>query len=490
MDSNTEMAATTSVGILGTGDFARAVACRLSSSGLHVTIGSRKPDKRQHVLNGLKPDKVKLATTDECVKTCDIIFFAMQAQHHASLKSLDDMLRGKILIDVSNATKADSQSNAEKLSAMFPSSHVVKAFNNVSAYNLEHDVENTALVQVCGDDPVAKSIVMQLASRLGFIPVNAGGLENAMTLEKRNRQLFPGWGAPTLVVLIMFIGWMSLALLRYYYLKSPPYTWERLPTNTINKVMACMSFTLLAFVYLPGSFAALTQLCWGTKNKRFNPFLDGWLKMRKQLGLYALLFGVVHMVMSTVLLSPAYYGKWYSTTSTIVPGNSTEDIKIGSSSRMNWIGETCVLLGVLTIASMGLIGVTSIPSIGRAMNWREWRCIQSYVGFACLLLAVSHVTMKGASYWWQSDPTKYMATVTFWSLPIPWFALFMRIIIFLPCCHYKLKQIRSGQVDKETSSKSDNHVELIMHERNNSRGHKNMAFVSDGHLPIGDLQQA
>ena len=144
--------------------------------------------------------------------------------------------------------------------------------------------------------------------------------------------------------------------------------------------------------------------------------------MRKALGLYALLFGVMHMVLSTVLLSPAYYSKWYLKTSDIVPGNNTEDVKVGVSSRMNVVGETCVLNGVIAITAMGVLGMTSIPSIARAMNWREWRCIQSYLGFACVLLATAHLTVKGATSWVKADSYKdYLPTVTFFSLPIPWF---------------------------------------------------------------------
>jgi len=59
---------------------------------------------------------------------------------------------------------------------------VIKAFNNILAYSLEHlskpkDAENRLGVAVAGDDANHKRLVMQLVDAVGFDPVDGGRLE-------------------------------------------------------------------------------------------------------------------------------------------------------------------------------------------------------------------------------------------------------------------------------------------------------------------------
>lgn len=61
---------------------------------------------------------------------------------------------------------------------------------------------------------------------------------------------------------------------------------------------------LFSLVYLAGIVAAVYQLVLGTAAKAFPRWLAGWLSMRKQLGLIALLVTVQHIIVCCFLPVP------------------------------------------------------------------------------------------------------------------------------------------------------------------------------------------
>ena len=122
-------------------------------------------------------------------------------------------------------------------------------------------------------------------------------------------------------------------------LKDPPFPVSRFPTNFLNKIMACMAVTLLAFCFMPGCFAAFIQIRNGTKYIRFSKWLDQWLKMRKQLGIYGLMFALMHIIMSVTVIQPAYFPDWFvvSSVEVQVPDGS-HTVSVPISSIMNLKG--------------------------------------------------------------------------------------------------------------------------------------------------------
>ena len=68
---------------------------------------------------------------------------------------------------------------------------------------------------------------------------------------------------------------------------------------------------------------------------------------------------------------------------------------IGAGSRLAWGGEMCLLLGVLAAAALALPALTSLPGVGAALTWREWRLLQGWAGSAALVLATVHVLLLG-----------------------------------------------------------------------------------------------
>ena len=147
-----------SVTVLGTGDFGKALAKRLSLAGFDVVIGSRSPEQRSSCA---ALTNCPVLSVSDAVDRSHVIFFAIPREGYynmaTSLKGTS--LEGKIVIDVSNRAQAsrDGPSHAEDLACLLPGTRVVKGFNVVSAWALENDVYGgSRLVYVCGDDPEAK----------------------------------------------------------------------------------------------------------------------------------------------------------------------------------------------------------------------------------------------------------------------------------------------------------------------------------------------
>jgi predicted dinucleotide-binding enzyme len=108
------------------------------------------------------------------------------------VESIGSLLRGKIVIDVTNLYGANGKpiaysntSGAEKLQRKLPESKVVKAFNTVLAPNQSTgrigDEQLTGFV--AGDDAEAKKVVMEIMTALGYDPVDSGPLRSAQYLE-------------------------------------------------------------------------------------------------------------------------------------------------------------------------------------------------------------------------------------------------------------------------------------------------------------------
>lgn len=125
------------IGIIGSGDFSRSLAIRLVACGFRVVVGSRDLNR---VARGLFPDGVELRSQREAVDSAErVVFAAVYPEHYCTLVGLRERLAGKVLVDVSNATRLNSgeQSHAERLAELFPKSRVVKGFNVVSAWALQ-----------------------------------------------------------------------------------------------------------------------------------------------------------------------------------------------------------------------------------------------------------------------------------------------------------------------------------------------------------------
>lgn len=436
-----------SIAIIGTGDYGRALGKRLLANDYDVVFGSRQPNKR----NLSKIDgclgQARVDTIEASVRSSQVVFLAIPGEVYPKMKAFQSLLAGKVVVDVSNGErKPKKESNAERLAAVLPDSKIVKAFNTVSAYSMESDAAgDRRLVYICGEDAGSRDVVRQIAQGMRFVPIDCGGLLYARQLETLPHELMAGWLAPTIVSLIILAFWIIYGTLRYYYLRDDPYGWERFPVNTLNKIMGCTAMTILPLAFLPGCIAGFAHLINGTKYKRFPVWLDGWLKMRKHLGYYALFLTAIHVLMSVTIMNPAYFSRWFHFSSQVVPLNRTDDTDVTISSRMTWLGETATLLGLLATFGMAIMGIVSLPSVAALLNWVEWRFFQSYLGWLTLLLATSHTTLLGAAGSWKGEAfVDVIQKMTFVGSLTAWLTLLLKIILMMPGISCYLTNIRKG----------------------------------------------
>jgi 8-hydroxy-5-deazaflavin:NADPH oxidoreductase len=183
------MSYSSSISIIGVGNFARVLAGRAVEGGNAVEVIGRDQAKAASLAKALGGDTA--VGTLGATPTGDIVVLSVPHTSAATVVGqYGDALAGKILVDVSNpfspgATAletTDGASIAEQVAAVAPASaHVVKAFNTVFGRVL---AQGRALdVFIAGDDAAAKASVSAFVESLGLRPLDAGPLAMAHTIE-------------------------------------------------------------------------------------------------------------------------------------------------------------------------------------------------------------------------------------------------------------------------------------------------------------------
>ncbi len=181
------------IAIIGTGNVGSALAKGFAKSRHEIHVGSRNTERKRH--QGLLVESSKKAA-----EWSEITVLAVP--HSAAAEVIGSIgpetLRGKVLLDVSNALGPDmnlaigfTTSAAEEIAKMAPGAMVVKAFNTVFAQNQSTGrlgSERLTLF-VAGDDRGAKEKIMALGEEIGFEPIDAGPLRAARYLEPMGVQL-------------------------------------------------------------------------------------------------------------------------------------------------------------------------------------------------------------------------------------------------------------------------------------------------------------
>ncbi|XP_053404476.1 metalloreductase STEAP4-like isoform X2 [Mercenaria mercenaria] len=457
-----------SVGILGTGDFARALAKRLYFSGYDVIIGSRRPE--ENLLSAIDEClcNMSLVSIEECIESVSVIFLAVHAENFKDLlQEYTEHFDGKIVVDVSNRDKAsDTYSNAEYLQTLIPRASVVKAFNVISAYAMENNYNTSSRqVFIAGNNDLARGAVSNIARAMNFTPVDFGSLIAARRIEKHPLLLFPGWSGPCWFTITVFIIWL-LYLVFIYYIEQTVYEWEQIFVKVLNKAICMTGITVLSVTYLASSFAAIIQLYNGTKHIRFSRWLDKWLKNRKQLGLISFMLIAIHAIMSTLIMSPTYLRSWYHSTKIVIPHNMSEAYEFQNINWMTWKGEAACMTGIFSFTLLCFVCVSTLPSVTDTLNWREWRFVQSKLGHLALFLAVVHVLVMGIPGW-AKTPKKVYKSITFLSSFLPWITILLKLFFSIPCVDRYITKIRKGWERKDarckaTCVRSKNHSYAIV----------------------------
>jgi len=184
------------IGIIGAGAIGSAIARKLARNGINASIAnSRGPQSLQTLATELGPH-IKAVSAEEAAQA-DVVFVAVNWDRlPAALKGLGPW-NGRILVDANNAVEVPSyravdlggRASSEVLAELAPGARVVKAFNHLveAVLNAAPAAEGGRRVLfLSGQDVEAKRTISDLMTRLGFAPVDLGGVNEGRLVQ------FPG----------------------------------------------------------------------------------------------------------------------------------------------------------------------------------------------------------------------------------------------------------------------------------------------------------
>lgn len=189
----------TRIGILGAGRVGANLAGRLSTAGHQVTLGVRNPEEPAALAAGIAP-RIAFADHRTTARTADVVINATPGDTSLDrLAGLRTELSGKILVDVSNATRDGDDglpgdlrhpgsSLAEQLQAALPDTRVVKTLNTMlfMVMTAPETLATPPTAYLSGDDQDAKKTVTGLLGDLGWQPAwieDLGGITTARATE-------------------------------------------------------------------------------------------------------------------------------------------------------------------------------------------------------------------------------------------------------------------------------------------------------------------
>jgi predicted dinucleotide-binding enzyme len=182
-----------SVGTIGAGKVAQAIAGHALAQGLQVTLSnSRGPESLTELVDRLGPNATA-GTVTEAAQADLVVLAVGWDQIPEAVKDVPSW-DGTIVIDATNqwhagpGTEIDlgDETGSERNAALMPGARVVKAFNtlfaNVTAQNPRH-AEGRLVVFLSGTDADAKAAVSAFVDSLGFAPVDVGGVSEGRLMQ-------------------------------------------------------------------------------------------------------------------------------------------------------------------------------------------------------------------------------------------------------------------------------------------------------------------
>lgn len=186
------------IGILGSGDVAKALAKGFLQHGHQVMLGTRAPEK---LADWVKENpKAKIGSFSTAAKFGELAVLAVKGTVALDALRLAEAssLTGKTVIDATNPidnvppskgvlkffTSLDD-SLMERLQHEFPAVHFVKAFNSVgSACMVNPQFKGgKPTMFICGNDDAAKQTVRGILDQFGWETADMGGAEAARAIE-------------------------------------------------------------------------------------------------------------------------------------------------------------------------------------------------------------------------------------------------------------------------------------------------------------------
>jgi len=195
----------TTVGLIGSGNIGGTVARLAVAAGYDVVLSnSRGPDTLKELVDELGP-RASAATPAEAGAAGDLVVVSVPLRAYRDVPV--EPLAGKVVIDTNNyypqrdghiaALDDESTTTSELLQQHLPTSHVVKAFNNLTAAHLLNlarpagAADRSALI-IAGDDAGAKATVTAFLDAIGYDTLDAGPLAEGWRYQRDT----PAYGVP------------------------------------------------------------------------------------------------------------------------------------------------------------------------------------------------------------------------------------------------------------------------------------------------------
>jgi predicted dinucleotide-binding enzyme len=197
-----------SYAIIGFGKIGHALAKAFARSGIEVSVATTRDPKSFAADVAAIGPRVIAKTLAEAVKA-DIIFLAVHFDSHPAVAKALPSWQGKTIIDVTNAygvppEKLGGLPSSKLIAQAFRGARLVKGFNHLIAATLGQDPAvhgGRRVVFLASDNDGAAEEIGVLAEKLGFAPVELGGLsEGGLLVQARGNS----WGPLIFKDLAMF----------------------------------------------------------------------------------------------------------------------------------------------------------------------------------------------------------------------------------------------------------------------------------------------
>ena len=188
------------VGVLGSGIVGQVLGAGFVKHGHQVMMGTRDPKAKDVQGWVAKAPGASAGTFGDAARFGEVVVLAALGRVVDKVIELagPSNLAGKTVIDATNPiadappvngvlpyTTGPNESLGEKIQAMIPQSHVVKAFNSVGNARMVNPQfeQGTPTMFLCGDNDAAKAQVSEIVRQFGWEPFDCGGIIAARALE-------------------------------------------------------------------------------------------------------------------------------------------------------------------------------------------------------------------------------------------------------------------------------------------------------------------
>ena len=187
-----------SYAIIGFGNIGQALARAFARNGIEVSVATTRDPKSFASAAAAIGSGIVPKTLAEAVKA-DTIFLAVRFESHAAVAKALPGWQGKTIVDVTNAygvppEELGGKPSSKFVAQAFSGARLVKGFNHLVAAVLDQDPAvhgGRRVVFLASDDEDAAAEIGELAKKLGFSPIELGGLaEGGLLVQARGKT----WG--------------------------------------------------------------------------------------------------------------------------------------------------------------------------------------------------------------------------------------------------------------------------------------------------------